>query len=250
MHTTHLRGPQDVLHEPTNVAPNFPTVRPGDVVLRLHEHNILQACAIDFSMVATPQGATNAQKQRINQIRMHTVRELEKWKGMSSPRARPKTDTDPENDEDAEPAPELDPAVRKYHVIRDLHNNGISMIPATVGPFGDFGPMLEMLIYGTFPADVNYMAQLAKHRKGKQHTREICLQARSRAKVKALLPTADAGWRHHFGRRWFGPTYQDMSPLPSARKNIGLMITRQLAQQISIGATRAATKFISHDPPT
>eukprot|EP00978_Attheya_sp_CCMP212_P000104 scaffold206_cov54-Attheya_sp.AAC.1 len=28
------------------------------------------------------------------------------------------------------------------------------------------------------------------------------------------------------------------------------MITRQLTQQISIGATRAATKFISHDPPT
>eukprot|EP00978_Attheya_sp_CCMP212_P028500 scaffold98534_cov35-Attheya_sp.AAC.1 len=42
MHTTHLHGPQDVLHEPTNVPPNFPTVRPGDVVLRLHEHKILQ----------------------------------------------------------------------------------------------------------------------------------------------------------------------------------------------------------------
>eukprot|EP00978_Attheya_sp_CCMP212_P046457 scaffold393622_cov39-Attheya_sp.AAC.1 len=41
-----------------------------------------------------------------------------------------------------------------------------------------------------------------------------------------------------------------MSPLPSARKDIGLMITRQLALQISIGATRAATKCISHDPPT
>eukprot|EP00978_Attheya_sp_CCMP212_P025972 scaffold84621_cov63-Attheya_sp.AAC.4 len=98
---------------------------------------------------------------------------------MSSPRARPKTDTDPENDpendEEAEPEPELDPAVRKYHVIQDLHNNGICMIPATVGPFGDFGPMLEMLLHGTFPADVNYMAQLVKHRKGKQHTREICL---------------------------------------------------------------------------
>jgi hypothetical protein len=70
--------------------------------------------------------------------------------------------------------------------------------------------MLEMLLYGTFPSDVNYMAQLAKHRKCKQHTREISLQARSsRAKVKALLPTANTGWRHHFGRRWFGPTYQD-----------------------------------------
>jgi hypothetical protein len=100
------------------------------------------------------------------------------------------------------------------------------------------------------PSDVNYMQLLAKHRKGKQHTKEICLQARSRAKVQALLPSADDGWRKHFGRRWFGPTYQDMSPLPSARKDIGLMITRQLALQISIGATRAATKFISHDPPT
>jgi len=53
MHTSHLRGPQDVLHEPTNVAPHFPTVRPEDVVLQLHEHKILQVCAIDFSMVAT-----------------------------------------------------------------------------------------------------------------------------------------------------------------------------------------------------
>jgi hypothetical protein len=86
MHTSHLRGPQDLLHEPTNVAPRFPMVRPGDVVLRLHKHKILHACAIDFSMVATPKGATNATQQRKEQIRKHTVRELEKWKGMSSPK--------------------------------------------------------------------------------------------------------------------------------------------------------------------
>jgi hypothetical protein len=180
MHTTHLRGPQGVLNEPTNVAPNFPTVQLGDVVLRLYEHKILLAYAINFSMVATPQGAINAQEQRINQIRMHTVRKLEKWKRLFSPRAHPKTDTDPKNDEDAEPEPELDLVVRKHHVIQYLHNDGISMIPATIGPFRDFGPMLEMLLlYGTFPSDVNYMAQLAKHQKGKQHTRDIHIMCAS-----------------------------------------------------------------------
>jgi hypothetical protein len=263
MHTPHMHGAQDVLHEPTNVAPDYPTVRPGDVVLRLHEHKHLQACAIDFSMVATPKGADNAHKQRTNQIRMHTVRELEKWKGMSSPRVKPKPDndptkttttttpqTDPTSTTDDPDENDLDPGLRRHHVIQNLHNNGISMVPATIGSFGDFGPMLEMLLYGTFPSDVNYMTQLAKHRVGVAHTKQVCLHARSRAKVKSLLPSADQGWRQHFGRRWFGSTYQDMSPQPSARKNIGLMIARQMAQHISIGATRAATKFISHDPPT
>jgi hypothetical protein len=40
-----------------------------------------------------------------------------------------------------------------------------------------------------------------------------------------------------------------MSPLPSSRKNIGIMISRELAYQISFGATKAASKFVSHNPP-
>jgi hypothetical protein len=124
------------------------------------------------------------------------------------------------------------------------------MIPATVGPFGDLGPMFEFLLHGTFPTDVNYTTLLTNHRVGVAHTKEMCLTARIREPVKALLPSADMSWRQHFGRRWFGPTYQDMSPLPSARKNIGIMIARQMAQHLSIGATKAASKFISHDPPT
>jgi hypothetical protein len=78
MHTPHMHSDKDVLHEPTNVAPDFPSVRPGDLVLILHEHKKLQACAIDFSMVSTPESAADATKQRKNQIRKHTVRELEK----------------------------------------------------------------------------------------------------------------------------------------------------------------------------
>jgi hypothetical protein len=151
----------------------------------------------------------------------------------------------------AEPPPvPLDPSIRKHHVIQNLHKNGISLVPATVGAFGDFGPMLEMLLYGTFPPDVNYMAQLSTHRTGIAHTKEMCLTARSRAPIKALLPSADNSWRKNLGRRWFGSTYQDMSPLPSSRKNIGIMISRELAYQISYGATKAASKFVSHNPPT
>jgi len=255
MHTPNMHSEKDVLHEPTNVAPSFPTVRPGEVVvLQLHDHN-RQACAIDFSTVGTPDGAINATKQRKNQIRKHTVREIEKWKGMSTPRVKPKPDKLPTDKTSpstptADDPPPLPPGILRHHVIQNLHNNGISMIPATVGPFGDFGPMLEFLLYGTFPSDVNYMTLLATHRTGVEHTKEICLTARSRAPVKALLPSADKAWRQHFGRRWFGATYQDMSPLPSARKNIGLMITRQMAYHLSIGAKQAASTFVSHDPPT
>jgi hypothetical protein len=124
------------------------------------------------------------------------------------------------------------------------------MIPATVEPFGDLGPMLEFLLYGTFPSDVNYMTLLTKHRVGVAHTKEMCMIARSRAPFKALLPSAYKAWRQQYGRRWFRPTYQDMSPLPSARKNIGIMIARQMAHHLSIGATQAASKFVSLDPPT
>jgi hypothetical protein len=205
-------------------------------------------------MVSTPEGAANATQQRKNQIRKHTVRELEKWKGMSSPTVKPKKTNRTKNITTTpvvpEPAPvPLDPSVRKHHVIQNLLNNGISMIPATVGGLGDFGPMLEMFLYGTFPPDVNYMTQLSTHRTGVKHTKEACLTARSRAPIKALLPSADQNWRKNFGRRWFGSTYQDMSPLPSSRKNIGIMISRELAYQISFGATKAASKFVSHNPP-
>jgi hypothetical protein len=41
-------------------------------------------------MVSTLEGAANATQQRKNQIQKHTVRELDKWKGMSSPTVKPK----------------------------------------------------------------------------------------------------------------------------------------------------------------
>jgi hypothetical protein len=127
MHTSVLAGPQDVLHEPTNVAPSFPSVRPGDIVIRLHNHK-LQACAIDFSMVGPPKVATTASKQRKQQIGKHTECEIQKWKGTSKP--RPRDGVTP------------DPTVHKHHVMADLRRQGISMIPATVGSWGDMGPML------------------------------------------------------------------------------------------------------------
>jgi hypothetical protein len=101
MHTTHMLlgicSNKDVLHEPTNVALDIPSVRPGDLVLTLHEHKTLQACAINFSMVSTPEGAANPTQQRKNHIKKHTVRELEKWKGMSSPTVKPKKSKQNEN---------------------------------------------------------------------------------------------------------------------------------------------------------
>jgi hypothetical protein len=233
-HTSVMAGPQDVFHEPHNVSPSFPTTRPGDIVLRLHNHK-LQACAIDISMVASPPHAESYNEQRTKQLRMHTDREIEKWRGMSRPRP--------------EKGKTLDPNLKKHQVISDLLLHGISMIPATVGPLGDLGPMLEMLLYGSFPSQVNYMRLIAKQRKRIATTKEAIMTARSTSKVQALLPAAEHGWRQQYGRRWFGPTYQDMSPLPSARKNIGLFLTRELALQIAIGATRATTTFISHEPP-
>jgi hypothetical protein len=93
------------------------------------------------------------------------------------------------------------------------------------------------------------MRIMTRHRTLVPETTEAIMTARSRAPVKALLSSAEDGWRRQFGRRWFGPTYQDMSPLPSTRKNIGLLLTRELAYQIATGATRAATGFTSHEPP-
>jgi hypothetical protein len=66
-----MHSDKDIPHEPTNIAPEFPSVRPGDLVLTLHEHKKLQlqACAIDFSMVSTPDEAANAtQQQRKNKF--------------------------------------------------------------------------------------------------------------------------------------------------------------------------------------
>eukprot|EP00978_Attheya_sp_CCMP212_P001600 scaffold3279_cov56-Attheya_sp.AAC.1 len=94
------------------------------------------------------------------------------------------------------------------------------------------------------------MSILAGHRTLVPETTEDIMTACSRTKVHALLPSAEASWRQTHGRRWFGPTYQDMSPLPSTRKNIGLMLTRELANQVAIGATRATTSFTLHEPPT
>eukprot|EP00978_Attheya_sp_CCMP212_P024388 scaffold76486_cov33-Attheya_sp.AAC.8 len=195
-HTSVMADPQDVFHEPHNVSPSFPTTRPGDIVLRLHNHK-LQACAIDISMVAPPPHAESYNEQRTKQLRMHTDREIEKWKGMSRPRPEKGKTLDPNN-------------LQKHQVFSDLLLHGISMIPATVGPWGDLGPMLEMLIYGSFPSQVNYMRLIAKHRTRIASTKEAIMTARSTSKVQALLPAAEHGWRHQHGRRWFGPTYQDM----------------------------------------
>jgi hypothetical protein len=104
---------------------------------------------------------------------------------MTKPRLKPRTDKSttnntPSNTPTTTPKPdkpELDAAILKHHVIQNLHDNGISMIPATVGTFGDLGPMLEFLLYGTFPTDVNYTSLLSKHQVGVEHTKEMCLTA-------------------------------------------------------------------------
>jgi hypothetical protein len=119
MHTPNMHNKKGVLHEPTNVALSFPTVRPGDVVLQLHNHN-QQACAINFSK--------------------HTVWEIEKWKSMSTRWVKPKPDKLPTNTTNpptppADDPPPLEPGILQHHVIQNLHKNGMSMILATVGPF-------------------------------------------------------------------------------------------------------------------
>ena len=96
------------------------------------------------------------------------MRELEKWKGISSHIVKPQKTKRTPNTNNTPDVPEpkttpLHPNVCKHYVIQNLLNNGISMILATVSAFGNFGPMLDMLLYGTFPPDVNYMTQLSTH---------------------------------------------------------------------------------------
>jgi hypothetical protein len=72
----------------------------------------------------------------------------------------------------------------------------------------------------------------------------------SRAPIKDLWPLADQAWRKKIGQQWFGYTYQDVLPLPSAWKNIGLMISHELAYQIAFGATKAASQIYFPQPTT
>jgi hypothetical protein len=141
-------------------------------------------------------------------------------------------DGTPNGQADKLDSPPLHPSVWKlwkHHVIQNLHNNGITMIPPTIIPFADFGPILEILWYGTFPPNVNYGTIVQTPNGSFKHTKEICLTAHSQALIKAILLLADQSWY---------ATYQDMSPLPLVRKNIGLMIYHQLAYQtMSFGAT-------------
>eukprot|EP00978_Attheya_sp_CCMP212_P025227 scaffold80826_cov61-Attheya_sp.AAC.2 len=53
------------------------------------------------------------------------------------------------------------------------------------GPWGDLGPMLEMLLYGSFPCQVNYMQLIARHRTHITSTKEAIMTARSISKVQA-----------------------------------------------------------------
>eukprot|EP00978_Attheya_sp_CCMP212_P042953 scaffold271652_cov67-Attheya_sp.AAC.2 len=144
-----------------------------------------------------------------------------------------------------------DPTLHKHHVMADLRQHGIIMIPVTISPWGDMGPMFKLTLYGTFPSDINYMSILFGHRAlMPEETTEAIMIARSGAKVQVLLPSTEAGWHQQYGRHWFGPTYQDiMPPLPSTQKNIGIMFTSELTNQIAIGVTCATTSFTLHDPP-
>ena len=112
---------------------------------------------------------------------MHTDWEIEKWKGMSRPCP--------------EKGKTLDPNLKKHQVISDLLLHGIStMIPTTVGPWGDLGPMLKMLLYGSFPSQVNYMRRIARQRKCIASTKEAIMTAR-----KSTSPTT-------CGRTWMAST--------------------------------------------
>ena len=137
-----------------------------------------------------------------------------------------------------------DETIDGEQVIADLLDQNHALIPGAVDGYGDLGPCLKRLFFGTRPKlpPPTFTAR-------KQHSKSMFHKVYSDDIPEAILTTANKVWATNRGGatpattddRWYGDSYIDATPSTWAMHQIGLAVVDSLASHIKQATFRFET---------
>ena len=219
----------DILHEPLGLSKSHPTRRPADVCIRLHHHhsNQYRPCrftyaGIDVTITGSPSCCQDATTQTTTNIRQHMGKEIGKWRGRSK-----RQDDGPS-------------------VIKGLLDNDTVLMPFTVGPWGDLGPMARRLLHG------DELPDGASHpltERSNEATTTMFNLAWSSESPSALLPRASKAWAIRHDHKWFGTCSHDATPTGWARGFLSASMSRAITSHLLAGMRRHTADGVTGSKP-
>ena len=244
----------EVLHEPSNLLPEQPHLRPADVALshesqsnphfRLTLFDVSTATRpIDTSLPLDDTRVTpNLTTEQVTKLHEHA--ENKKIHGPNRPATRY-------------------PLVGEQ-LILTLNNRKLLLRPLTIDPYGQFGPLVYQTLYGTsgphHPHDANQ-----RHRTGLGHAaaKHMLEQNFHSAAPSALLPKADKQWKSnladagkHHSTHWFTGSYHAQLPSQWAEQvlafNTSLALSKYFynaVRRLRTTDTSATTSTVSDPVP-
>jgi len=181
--------------------------------------------AADVTVIGPPTLAPRSTNQTSRNLGQHQAAEVEKWRGSTT-----KTCTGDQ-------------------LITDLLRNNVVLLPMTVGPFGEPGPVHQRTFFGDRPA---LAPPYSYGTKPTPTLLAMANEAQANDAPHSALPRADKAWVATHGRKkWFGHTYRDTTPSQWACNNMGTATCRALAKHI-LGALHRCNQHgvVSSKPPS
>ena len=220
----------DIACEASGLVPQFPTIRPADVAIRLLPGALPEPVShllLDFTIISTPPSTLHPTLAALDDpfltsvVQHHEHGENQKFLGRHSANRPP----------DA--------------VTAAILHQRYCLVPCTIDPGGQFGPLTSSLLWSRkrHPSAILPLSH-ARSIHGLPPARIPANHAASLASRSllnlGLLPKADQGWREAHGDHfWFTRDYSATLPSHWAQQILGHNLLVGLASHLDIGLSRA-----------
>lgn len=148
---------------------------------------------IDITITPIPLAGTDTAQQKFENVRAHMLKKLLKWKGKTRD------------------------GKLGHAMIMDLVDQRIALIPATVSPFGELGPMFRYFLRGSGQFFLPYDDEFF-NKSNRRDTAAISVAktmasfAHSEHLDGGVLSHASTSWHEERGAAWYGDTYCNGTP--------------------------------------
>jgi hypothetical protein len=221
----------DIACEPSGLVPQFPSIRPADVAIRLIPGALPEPVShllLDFTVIPTPPSIIHPTLAALDDpfltsvVQHHEHGENKKFVGSNCANRPP----------DA--------------VTTAILHQRYCLVPCTIDPFGQFGPLTSSLLWPRkrHPPAILPPSSHIRSIRGLPPARVPANNAASLASRSLLnlgiLRKADQGWREvHGDHLWFTRDYSATLPSHWAQQVLGQNLLVGLASHLDIGLSRA-----------
>ena len=210
--------------ETAGLLPSFPSIRPGDVTLNTIQYKSNNStdfiepitaidCTITDNMPNKMKSPSNLEEAELNRLKHHLNNEAKKYN-------RP-------------PQRINNNMISGESIIQELNTRNITLKAFTVDLFGSIGPQAHSYFYEVHKhVTIEDPKRLGKFTKPGLHAYNKMKQGNN---TTSLFTRANEGWKLMRKNRWFGTTYQTISPSAWGKQYLNSNINHAMYKHIKKG---------------